>query len=65
MESNEPDKATTLMVEGGSKVVSSFMHSGSVDSLIVTVSPTLVGDDGIAVLPSTSVNNGESGRMVS
>ena len=39
---------TTLMVEGGASIISSFLNSGRVDSLIVTVAPTLVGEDGVA-----------------
>lgn len=34
----------TLMVEGGASVIASFLNSGFVDRLIVTVSPTLVGN---------------------
>lgn len=38
----------SLMVEGGASVISSFLQSGLVNSLIVTVCPTIVGKDGIA-----------------
>ncbi|EJD04204.1 bacterial bifunctional deaminase-reductase [Fomitiporia mediterranea MF3/22] len=38
----------SLMVEGGATVISSFLQSGLVHSLIVTVCPTIVGDEGIA-----------------
>lgn len=37
----------SLMVEGGASVISSFINSGVVDRLVVTVSPTLVGDEGV------------------
>lgn len=35
------------MVEGGAKVITSFLQSGLVDRLIVTMSPCFVGADGI------------------
>jgi len=38
------------MVEGGATVISSFLSSGLVDRLIVTVCPTLVGGKGVAYL---------------
>ncbi|KLO20088.1 bacterial bifunctional deaminase-reductase [Schizopora paradoxa] len=38
----------SLMVEGGASVISSFIGSGLVDRLVVTVCPTLVGDEGVA-----------------
>lgn len=37
----------TLMVEGGARVIDSFMRSGLVKHLIVTISPCFVGPDGI------------------
>jgi len=37
-----------LMVEGGATVISSFINSGVVDRLVVTVCPNLVGDDGVS-----------------
>ena len=37
----------TLMVEGGASVISSFLQSGLVNRLIVTVCPTIVGNEGI------------------
>jgi len=37
----------SLMVEGGATVISSFLNSGMVDNLIVTVAPTVVGHQGI------------------
>jgi 2,5-diamino-6-(ribosylamino)-4(3H)-pyrimidinone 5'-phosphate reductase len=39
----------SLMVEGGASVICSFLESGLVDHLIVTVAPVLIGDDGISV----------------
>ncbi|KAI9022809.1 dihydrofolate reductase-like domain-containing protein, partial [Phycomyces nitens] len=36
-----------LMVEGGSKVIQSFLQSGHVDQLIITTAPTLVGPGGV------------------
>ena len=35
------------MVEGGARVISSFLHSGFVDSLVITIAPTMVGEGGI------------------
>lgn len=37
----------SLMVEGGARVISSFLQSGLVDSLIITVCPTMVGEGGV------------------
>ncbi|KAH8120071.1 bacterial bifunctional deaminase-reductase [Phellopilus nigrolimitatus] len=37
----------SLMVEGGASVISSFLQSGLVNSLVVTVCPTIVGEGGI------------------
>ncbi|SCV68810.1 BQ2448_931 [Microbotryum intermedium] len=34
----------SLMVEGGAKVIASFLESGLVDLLIITVAPTIVGE---------------------
>lgn len=36
------------MVEGGAAVISSFLGSGVVDGLLITVAPTLVGDGGVS-----------------
>ena len=44
----------TLMVEGGSRVISSFLYSGYVSDLIVTIAPTMVGDEGVPVTQSDS-----------
>lgn len=35
------------MVEGGAAVISSFLLSGLVDFLVVTVAPVMVGDQGV------------------
>ena len=37
----------SLMVEGGARIISSFLHSGLADSLIITVCPTMVGEEGV------------------
>lgn len=37
----------TLMVEGGATVITSFMRSGLVDHLIITISPSFVGAEGV------------------
>ncbi|KAL0083522.1 bacterial bifunctional deaminase-reductase [Phycomyces blakesleeanus] len=37
-----------LMVEGGSKIIQSFLQSGHIDQLIVTTAPTLVGPRGVS-----------------
>jgi hypothetical protein len=45
---------THLMVEGGAKVISSFLTSPKnvVDLVIVTVAPVFVGNDGIEATPT-------------
>ena len=42
---------TSLMVEGGAQVITSFISSQLVDQVIVTVAPVLVG--GLRVLDSS------------
>lgn len=37
----------SLMVEGGAQIIRSFIQSPSVDSLIITVSPTFIGEHGV------------------
>ena len=53
------------MVEGGARVIQSFLaaeaaHHGCIDMVVITVSPTLVGDDGVGygatLLTSDSVS---------
>ena len=36
-------KVNSIMVEGGAKVITSFLHSRLIDQFIITVSPRLVG----------------------
>ena len=38
----------SLMVEGGARIIDSFLQAALVHTLIITVAPTLVGADGIA-----------------
>lgn len=44
-------QVNTLMVEGGARVIASFLAEnaarGIIDSIIVTVAPTLVGGEGV------------------
>ncbi|KAJ7070772.1 dihydrofolate reductase-like domain-containing protein [Mycena amicta] len=37
----------SLMVEGGARIIESFLASGSVDILLITTAPVLVGDQGV------------------
>ncbi|KZT30969.1 bacterial bifunctional deaminase-reductase [Neolentinus lepideus HHB14362 ss-1] len=37
----------SVMVEGGARVISSFLRAGVVDTLVVTVAPTLLGGDAV------------------
>ena len=37
----------SLMVEGGAKIIQSFLTERQVDTIIVTIAPTLVGADGV------------------
>jgi riboflavin biosynthesis pyrimidine reductase len=39
----------TLLVEGGARVITSFLRSGSVDRLIVSLAPTIIGAGTAAV----------------
>lgn len=57
----------SVMVEGGATVIGTFINQGSqprypgespvVDTLIVTVAPTLVGDDGLGYTVGSSGDN--------
>ncbi|KAF5323399.1 hypothetical protein D9611_005625 [Ephemerocybe angulata] len=38
---------SSLMVEGGAQIIRSFIQSPIVDNLIITVSPTFLGKDGV------------------
>lgn len=42
---------THLMIEGGAQVISSFLNTpkNTVDLLIVTVAPVLLGSDGVEI----------------
>lgn len=40
-------KIHSLMVEGGATVITSFLTSGLVNFLVVTIAPIIVGDQGI------------------
>lgn len=44
----------SLMVEGGAKVITSFVHSRLIDQFIITVSPRLVG--GLPVIDANGLN---------
>ncbi|CAG8533208.1 10214_t:CDS:2 [Ambispora leptoticha] len=47
--SSAPLSLTRIMVEGGSKIINSFLSSGLVDQLVVTIAPIFVGGDGLSV----------------
>ncbi|CAG8452467.1 3448_t:CDS:2 [Acaulospora morrowiae] len=47
--SSPPFSISRLMVEGGAQVISSFLKSGLVNLLIVTIAPVLVGANSISV----------------
>ena len=47
-------QVNSIMVEGGAKVITSFVHSGLIDQFIITVSPRLVG--GLPVIDSNGLN---------
>ena len=44
----------SIMVEGGARVITSFVHSRLIDQFIITVSPRLVG--GLQVIDSNGLN---------
>ncbi|GAA6000367.1 2,5-diamino-6-(ribosylamino)-4(3H)-pyrimidinone 5'-phosphate reductase [Rhodotorula paludigena] len=44
-----PSFGRSLMVEGGASVITSFLASGLVDLVLVTVAPVLVGAEGVSV----------------
>lgn len=55
-------KLRSVMIEGGSRVLSSFLHAGKrrdgsalVDSVVVTVAPMFIGE-GVSVVPQVSAN---------
>ena len=37
----------SLMVEGGARIIESFLREGAVDALIITIAPVFVGDAGV------------------
>lgn len=41
-------KIRTLMVEGGARVIASFLESDLVDRLIITTSPQIIGASGVS-----------------
>ncbi len=47
-------QVNSIMVEGGAKVITSFIHSRLIDQFIITVSPRLVG--GLPVIDSNGLN---------
>jgi 2,5-diamino-6-(ribosylamino)-4(3H)-pyrimidinone 5'-phosphate reductase len=49
----------SLMVEGGQKVISEFLSSGTVDCVIITVSPMWVGPDGLSAMCDDTVGEGQ------
>ncbi|CAA7264850.1 unnamed protein product [Cyclocybe aegerita] len=50
----------SLMVEGGARIIASFLSEPVVDALIVTIAPVLVGDAGVGYQSPTFLsNNGE------
>lgn len=51
----------SLMVEGGGKIITSFIQTQSVDHLIVTVSLQMIG--GISVLDNSLPLNGHPGKL--
>ncbi|KAF5312764.1 hypothetical protein D9619_002576 [Psilocybe cf. subviscida] len=46
----------SLMVEGGARVITSFLSEDVVDTLIITVAPVMVGDTGIGYQYPTAVD---------
>lgn len=35
------------MVEGGARIISSFLAEGTIDALIITIAPVFIGDAGV------------------
>ncbi|KAF0496956.1 GTP cyclohydrolase [Gigaspora margarita] len=56
-----PFSINCLMVEGGAKIIDSFLKSGKVDLLIVTITPILVGANGVFAIGNNNLveNNSE------
>jgi len=47
-------QVNSIMVEGGAKVITSFVHSRLIDQFVITVSPRLVG--GLPVIDANGLN---------
>ena len=47
-------QVNSIMVEGGAKVITSFVNAELIDQFIITVSPRLVG--GLPVIDSSGLN---------
>ncbi|RIB22226.1 dihydrofolate reductase-like domain-containing protein [Gigaspora rosea] len=56
-----PFSINRLMVEGGAKIIDSFLKSGKVDLLIITIAPILVGANGVSAISNNNLveNNSE------
>ncbi|KZT62648.1 bacterial bifunctional deaminase-reductase, partial [Calocera cornea HHB12733] len=54
---------TSLMVEGGQRVLSSFLAQGLLDLLVVTVAPVMVGPDGVGFVRETGPARGRVPRL--
>lgn len=52
----------SLMVEGGARIITSFLAESVVDALIVTIAPVLVGEAGVGYQYPTSLS--ENGDIV-
>jgi 3,4-dihydroxy 2-butanone 4-phosphate synthase/GTP cyclohydrolase II len=52
-----------LMVEGGARVISSFLSAGLVDFLVVTISPLILGGLPAVQFPVSSSDQGEALRL--
>ncbi|CAG8480329.1 370_t:CDS:2 [Cetraspora pellucida] len=52
-----PFSISRLMVEGGAKIIKSFLKINMVDLLIVTIAPVFVGANGILAIDENSTNS--------
>lgn len=50
---------TSVMVEGGAKVIDSCLTSGIADSVIITIAPVFLGTNGLAAAPSHAITFSE------
>ncbi|KAF8910163.1 dihydrofolate reductase-like domain-containing protein [Gymnopilus junonius] len=48
---------SSVMVEGGAQIISSFMEENTADTLIITIAPTFVGASGVAYNCITEAGN--------